>query len=93
MLAYKLLLEKGKRGFWPGTAMRTVLGEPCGPHDDPQFFDCLGAIFWAYRNVAPEDRHPAAKRAFGLCRARYDHTRLGKLDYDESLELLQDAQV
>lgn len=77
--------------FQQGTCYRDWLGNPCGPGQEPESFDCLGAILWAYRLTEVENRHLAAKRAFDLCEARYGHRRLGKLTWEHSLELLTDA--
>lgn len=79
--------------FARGTCYRNFLEEPCGPHQSPVAFDCLGALLWAYRATDVENRHIVAKRVFELCQARHGHRMLGKLEWEQAFELLRDAQA
>lgn len=79
--------------FAQGTCYRDFMASPCGPHENPVQFDCLGAVLWAYRATDVENRHLAAKRAFDLCQARYGHRRLGQLHWEQAFELLRDANT
>jgi len=83
------LIER-ESAFRQGSCFHDFMDKPCAP-GDACAYDALGAIFNAYRNTDPENRHLAAKRAFALCRARYGHAMLGKLIWEQALELLTDA--
>lgn len=78
-----------------GTLARDIHDRACGTHKDSGAvrFDALGALFWAYKDVDEENRHAAAKRVFLICRARYGHTRLGQLSWDQAVALLKDAEA
>lgn len=91
MNAYDLLAAHKKR-FKPGSAYWDVIGERCGP-EDAYFFDLLGCLSISYAHLSGDDRRTVTKRVFDLCRARHGHTHLGKLDYEESLELLRGAHA
>lgn len=81
-----------KSCFIQGTCYADFVGTPSGPRS-AAMYDCLGAILAAYEGHPVENRHLAAKRAFDLCRARHGHSRLGQLDWEQSLELLTDANT
>ena len=84
-------LIEHESSFMNGSCYRDWLMERCGPGDDPKFFDALGALFWAYRDQPVENRRLASKRVFHLCEARYGHTRIGQLQWEDAFSLLKDA--
>lgn len=86
-------LIQNEAWFKQGSLARTIIGRPCGlgPEARPVYFDCLGALIWAYRHVKPEVRHEVAKRVFSACDARFHHKHLGKLVWDDAFQLLKDC--
>jgi len=86
-------LIRRESAFQQGSLARGFDGKPCGTglNAKPVRFDCLGAILWAYRNMDVNARHELAKRVFHTCEARYGHKMLGKLVWEEALELLKDC--
>jgi hypothetical protein len=83
-------LIRYESSYQQGTLARTFDGRACGtgPDAKPVVFDCLGALLWAYRHMDAEDRHDVSKRVFDACNARYGHTHLGKLVWEDALDLL-----
>ena len=88
--AARLIAERSS--FKTGSCWHNIMDLPCGPGDACSY-DAMGAIFTAYARHDIENRHLAAKRAFALCKARYGHSRLGQLHWEQALEILTDSET
>lgn len=94
MYPAEALITNPKR-FTSGTLARDSSGSPCGTGKSarPCAFDCLGALLWAYRDFDYYSRHDIAKHVFKLCRDKFGHTYLGKLQWEQALWLLREARA
>ena len=99
MKAHELIADAAH--FTQGTCARNRNGVDCGTaHDSGAVqFDCLGALLFAYPDSSvrhaegPNGEPSISKRVFGLCRARYDHTYPGRLEHEQTVDLLRSAGV
>lgn len=96
MKAYQLISDPKR--FRQGSLAYDSKGRSCGTLRDSGAvaFDALGAIFWCYPNGThnkPDSAGtPPCQRARELARAKYD-CPLGRLCWDEALEVLKEADV
>jgi hypothetical protein len=97
MRAHELLSDPAT--FTRDALARDRRGRSCGtlPEGLPVSFDALGAIFWCYPNGkhAIEDPHTGTtpcQRARELAQSKYGRS-LGRLDYQEALDVLRTVDV
>jgi hypothetical protein len=89
--AYKLLAA-GESRFKRGSAYWDASGRRCGPREAVAW-DLLGALWKAYDSIPSTDRRFVSKRVFDLCQSRYGHRMIGKLEYEQALEILKDLRA
>lgn len=97
MKAHELISDPKR--FRQGSLAYDAKGHSCGTLRDSGAvaFDALGAIFWCYPNgkhnepLYKDGPTPCAK-ARELARAKYD-CPLGRLSWEEALEVLKEADV
>lgn len=97
MKAHELLADP--RRFTTGALARDSQGHSCGTLSDSGAvaFDALGAIFWCYpngkhREPLYKDGPTPGQKATEIAKSKYD-CQLGRLAWEEALEVLKEADV
>lgn len=97
MKAYQLISDPKR--FKQGALCHDAKGHSCGSLQDSGAvaFDALGAIFWCYpnnkhREPLYKDGPTPGQRATEIARSKFDCS-LGRLSWDEALEVLKEADV
>lgn len=97
MKAYELLSDPNN--FRQGSLAFDGDGKPCGTlqNSGAVAWDALGAIFWCYpngrhREPLTKDGPTPGKKASEIAKAKFN-CPLGRLDWDQALEVLKEADV